>query len=60
MPRVPDAYGPPTCMTIIEPTKTASKGIEVLLAVDKTVLVIDLTGKFHVERMCVCMLSRAR
>jgi hypothetical protein len=44
MPRVPDAYGPPTCMAIMEPSKTASKGIEVLLAVDKTVLVVDLTG----------------
>ena len=44
MPYVSDSYGEAHCMCVIESHMTASKGLEVLLAVDKTVLTIDLAG----------------
>lgn len=44
MPRLVDVTSNPTCMAIIEPQFTRSKALEVLLAVDKTILVVDMTG----------------
>uniref|UniRef100_A0A7S4PFI6 Vacuolar protein sorting-associated protein 16 homolog n=1 Tax=Guillardia theta TaxID=55529 RepID=A0A7S4PFI6_GUITH len=61
MPRLGDIASSPTCMVIIEPSMTQSKGLEVLLAVDKTILVVDMTGVEDqkltagpIRRMSVC------
>mmetsp|Transcript_38830 Transcript_38830/g.91850 ORF Transcript_38830/g.91850 Transcript_38830/m.91850 type:complete len:845 (+) Transcript_38830:58-2592(+) len=45
MPRLADRISSnPTCMAIIAPHLAASKGLEVLLAVDKTILVVKSSG----------------
>jgi hypothetical protein len=44
MPRLPDTDSAPTSMAIIPPELAASKGLEVLLAVGKTVLSVDMAG----------------
>ena len=44
MPRLTDLSSNPTCMAIIEPQFTQSKALEVLIAVDKTILLVDMTS----------------
>jgi len=45
MPRLADRIqSNPTCMAVIEPHLAASKGLEVLLAVDKTIFVVTMAG----------------
>lgn len=44
MPRLHEIDSPPTCMAIIPPDLAASKGLEVLLAVGKTVFTVDMAG----------------
>ena len=44
MPRLTDLSSNPTCMAIIEPQFTQSKALEVLVAVEKTILLVDMTS----------------
>ena len=44
MPRLHDLESPPTCMAIIKPELAASKGLEVLLAVGRTIFTVDMAG----------------
>jgi hypothetical protein len=44
MPRLHDLESPPTCMAMIPPEMAASKGLEVLLAVGKTILSVDMAS----------------
>jgi hypothetical protein len=44
MPRLHDLESLPTCMAIIQPDLAASKGLEVLLAVGKTIFTVDMAG----------------
>jgi hypothetical protein len=44
MPKLTDIPSVPTCMAIIEPQFTQSKALEVLIAVDKTILLVDMTS----------------
>jgi len=55
MPRLPDLDAPPTCMSIIEPELAASKGLEVLLAVGKTIFTVDMAGVQVCVCVCVCV-----
>ena len=44
MPRLQEPEAPPTCMAIIPPELAPSKGLEVLLAIGKTILTVDVAG----------------
>eukprot|EP00291_Cryptomonas_curvata_P029101 CAMPEP_0172210498 /NCGR_PEP_ID=MMETSP1050-20130122/35788_1 /TAXON_ID=233186 /ORGANISM="Cryptomonas curvata, Strain CCAP979/52" /LENGTH=250 /DNA_ID=CAMNT_0012890661 /DNA_START=3 /DNA_END=751 /DNA_ORIENTATION=+ len=44
MPKLTDLPSNPTSMAIIEPQFTQSKALEVLIAVDKTILLVDMTS----------------
>ena len=55
LPQLPDLDAPPTCMSIIEPELAASKGLEVLLAVGKTIFTVDMAGVQVCVCVCVCV-----